>query len=298
MLVKKGLIFICIVFAIRLSAQVNFTPTYSQNRLPCDSVVYHINLHSIKQDSIKIGSNGFFRDTILPFVNQVFAPICISFELCEIDTFKDYNYNILTNEPNTSEENDILSMDYNPYVINVYWNEYLPKETFNGICKDASKKPAIFVARSASWQTLTPEYFAKQVLRYFGMPNTSSYAGSEELVNASNATVTADSIWDTPADPYRLLYPLGYGTSMVLPPNPEGPASFTAGFKYVNHYYFFHDNIRDANNEFYNPILDNLMSSYNFRGGNPFGSKCPVLTRGQYQYLARSERRCREIRWK
>lgn len=286
MKLKKGLVLFFMLFAIMQGeAQGNVSQSYSQHRIPCDSVVYHLNIFNIKNDSLTYNDEIVF-DTILPFLNIVFAPACISFKICKFDTIFDYNYYKMENEQFINEKDALLNMVYNPYVINVYWNYASTKETFNGICVPRSKQPAIFIANKADWRTHSYHYFAKQLLRYFGLRNTSSYPGDQELANATNGEFAADSIWDTPADPFFL----GNGNAMLMPSLSRRTDS---GF-----HYFYHDSIKDANGDFYNPMINNLMSPQKYKLDiDIYGSKCPILTRGQYQYIVTNERRCRSKRW-
>ena len=286
MKLKKGLVLLIMLFSIKKGvAQGNISQSYSQHRIPCDSVVYHLNVYNIKNDTLNY-NDEIVWDTILPYLNMVFAPTCISFKICKFDTINDYNYYKIENEQFVSERDALLDMEYNPYVINVYWNYTTTLETFNGICKKRSEKPAIFIANLALWRTHSYHYFAKQVLRFFGLRNTSSYPGDQELVDATNGEFAADSIWDTPADPFYI----GSGPSMMLPPL---AAATDSGFQY-----FYHNSITDANGDYYNPIFDNLMSPQKYRLLiDIYGSKCPILTRGQYQYIVTNERRCRSKRW-
>lgn len=275
---------IWIVFLLLLSgklwSQSSTIPYYSQHRLPCDSVVYHINFYNIAQDTgfTYYSDENVLHDTIMSFVNAIFNPACIYFKLCKVDSIADFNYYNLKDEDRLIEDTPLKRMYYNPYAINVYWTKSSYAVTYNGICKPFEEYPYIAVQSDPpSEKTFNPYNFARQLMYYFGMPHTSSTPTSKELVNGSNGEITADSIWDTPADPYYLV------TSFPI----ELPLSRS---------YFYYNTIKDANGEYYVPMYDNFMAPY-FVGRYSYGSVNNKLTKGQYQQLIRNERRCRHIRW-
>lgn len=247
---------------------------YPQYRIPCDSVVYHIQLFNIKRDTVKY-SNELGLNNILQFVNEVFKETCISFDFCHVDSVHDYNYFALNDESNTKEDIDLNNMYRYPYTINLFWTGDYSYTTFNGICKFNVDKPAIYLT------SLSGLGLARELCQYFGLATTPSAPGSMEWVDGSNGPYAADSVWDTPAEAYPLIGGITgvHIDSIELPPFPYDP-------------YFYHHPAKDAKGNYYNPMIRNLMSDYYTK------PKHPRLTREQYQFIIRNERRCRERRWK
>jgi hypothetical protein len=215
------------------------------------------------------------RDTL----NAYFKFTCIQFQICKIDTIHDYNYFKLDDDQNTLEGRDVRAMFYNPRAINVYWvgsgSILEPQETFYGLCEEKNKKPYINIS-STDFMAPKKTDICIQFYRYFGLPYTASYPTSVEFVNGSNGQVTADSIWDTPADP---------GTIAFAAPDTFKMPEPAPGLSYL------YTNRKDPNGDYYNPMVLNPMSIYRL------DAKLPFLTHEQYQVLVRNERQCRKRFW-
>lgn len=269
-----------ILFFILLILNNNFIygqiENYSQHRIPCEPTQYLINYFYIlkfkypkpeKQNDLNV------LTTFTNEINSLFAPTCIQFKVCKIDTIHDYNYYALKDDPKTNEVSDIVNQYYNPHAINIYWVADHQDQSFKGICWNLKSKPAIFIAYPNDLPE-SVQYFKVQMLKYFGLKSTASTTVSSELVNGSNGKIAADSLWDSPADPMGL--PLSSSDLVIIPPYP---------------FDFFYTNMKDANGDFYNPMIYNLMSVPQSL------SKCYELTREQYQLLIKNERQCRLKRW-
>lgn len=269
----KVLIYFLLILNFSLTSQIE---NYAQHRIPCEPTEYLINYHYVK--NFKYPLPEYQNDVANLYVftnelNKLFSPTCIQFKICKIDTIHDYNYFRLKDDPGLDEAKDIVNQYYNPYAINIYWVADYRDQTYKGICEDLNLKPSIFI----NYQLpilLSIQLFKVQMLQYFGLRSTASIPISSELVNGSNGKITADSLWDTPADPMGLPY--GVGEMFLTPYNP---------------YAFFYSTKKDANGEYYNPMIYNLMSiPQQFM-------KCTELTLGQYQQIIINDRQCRRKRW-
>lgn len=249
---------------------------YSQHRIPCEKSVYLLNYHFVMKynyPSPIVQNDVSDLYTLTNAINSVFAPTCIEFKICKIDTIYDYNYYNINDDKNTNEVLDIVNQNFNPHAINIYWVGDNKDQTFKGICDSQSAKPRIFIPYNSPILPLDQQFFQVQMLRYFGLPSTSSSTFSRELVNGSNGKIKADNIWDTPADPFGI---------------PGLPTDVTY---YPFQFAFYYTTKKDANGEYYNPMVYNLMNDAQF----PY--KCQELTRGQYQQLVINDRQCRRKRW-
>ena len=252
---------------------------YTKNKIPCEPVVYPIQFYYVHNHPLLGQRDGSFLTQIKDTLNNYFKPMCIQFQICKIDTIIDYNYFVLDDDQNTNERNDIRAMYYNPKAINIYWLNLNPPggitESFLGLCDEKNKKPYIFTVY-ANFQAPSKTSICVQLYRYFGLDYTASYPSSAEFVNGTNSLVTADSIWDTPADPGFLNFPSP--DTFTMPQVPPG-------ISYV------YTNRKDPNGDFYNPMVLNPMSIYNLN------QKQAWLTHEQNQKIILNERKCRKRFW-
>jgi hypothetical protein len=255
---------------------------YSKNRIPCERVVYPIHYyHVLPPHFIKPSkdTSSLNITALITGLNDQFKKTCIEFKLCKVDTIRDYNYNFQEDDPNTpAEDDDLLAMNYDQHSINVYRIKDTIKESFFGICWEKQKYPRVLLTYSDNpmIDISTLNKFTVQMCHYFGLSNTNSDDMNKEWVNTLNSSIKADSIWDTPADPLSfVINPIS--DTMVYP-------GTTPPFQY------YYSNRKDVNNEYYNPMVYNLMSD------NKIGmaDRCIELTHEQYQKIIRNERMCRK----
>lgn len=258
-----------------------FGQDYSKFRIPCEPVVYPIHYHHVISPHFTIPRDTSYLNIqgLIESLNIMFEPTCIQFQLCKSDTILDYNYFYYLDDPNTMEDYDMASMYNNPWAINVYRvKDLILKQTYMGNCK--YRLPYILVNYDDSVISVTTQNaFARQMFNYFGLSYTNSHDTSKEWVNTLNSHLTADSLWDTPADPISLT-----------------PTSFPDTLQYqgsIPPFEYYVSNRKDANGHFYNPMLYNLMAENKIR----LRDRCQILTHEQYQRVIRIERMCRKRFW-
>jgi len=212
---------------------------YSQTkrRLPCIdkkfSVVAHIVLDSLGNP------NMVEQDIYNNFnsLNNYFEPICVSFEVCEIRYISNSTYDI---HSETTHWQDLQTLYHQKNRINVFYvSEILDPVGVAGYAGLGSitnlNGSGLVLRKSSSLRTL-----AHEMGHYFGLRHTFEGSGSE-LVNGNNCTSAGDGICDTPADPFI-----------------EGDDVSN----YVDANCRFINTSLDANGEYYNPIVGNIMSYY------------------------------------
>lgn len=219
--------------------------------LPCINKKYHLAIHVVKD------SNDWMVPMIditnaIDSANSAFKPICISFEICTIDTILDYNFCEIT-----IEQIKDLSTQYSyQNRINLYFiTRYLMGKFTYGYCSGS-----VLSGKAADIILLNPKELSHELGHYFGLLDT--YLNQDELVNGSNCETAGDKICDTPADPYVQQTYL----------NP-----------YINNC-IFHYLKKDLNEEFYQPDVGNLMSYYKCRVGF---TKEQYLKMAENYYLAK-----------
>lgn len=275
---KLKMKYIAILYFFTIYTSTAFSQVDVIRRVPCENTVYTLQYYYIKNHDSLFQRNSIILNRLTDSLNKYFKPMCIQFQVCKIDTIFDYNYYKLTDFPdnNTNEIYDVKQLHYNPYAINVYWNGDYIDANYKGICIDRKEKPAIFITYGAAGSSDVLGY-CTLMFRYFGLKPTQSYTGSLEFVNKSNGEITADSVWDTPADPFGLYFFPSTDTFLH-------PASIPGlGYMYTNR--------KDPNGEYYNPMIYNPMSYYNI------STKKPIITNEQKLRIIANERRCRRIYW-
>ena len=228
-----------------------------QTKLPCIdkrfSIVAHVVKDSLGNTSI---SDQVINDNVNS-LNAVFAKICISFEVCDIRYIDNFRYNKLySNKGHWAH----LQQEYNQQnVINIYYVDSiidpLDAAGFAGlgaICNLQSN--GIVLTKYSSFGS---RVISHEMGHYFGLIHTFENSSiKEELVNGSNCKTSGDLICDTPADPYENVFEY-----LV-----DGNCKFIS-------------TKRDNNNQFYDPIVGNIMSYYS--------SKCDCgFTHDQYMRMA------------
>jgi len=205
--------------------------TTQQETLPCLNKKFTIVAH-IFRDSL--GGYGVTEDAIATAVadaNQFFAPICASFEVCAFlyhDNFQHDDY---------GKSAEIIKLYHQDYRINMYFVSILPD--FCGVCTGSvgsATNASIFIKKEGCVSSRT---VAHELGHFFSLAHTFEGNGAEN-VDGSNCTTAGDQICDTPADPYLALAPLGL---------------YVQDCRFIN-------TQTDANGEYYNPDLGNIMSYY------------------------------------
>lgn len=205
------------------------------------------------------------RDAI-DSANKDFAPICLSFTVCNfvyVDNYQYDIYHVMPNADNLDDETEMLDLYYKPRVINMYFvtdvpsdpqcgHAYMPPTPWNPDTVDlvVIKKPC-----------LPTKAISHELGHFFGLYHTFENTGSE-LVNGSNCTVAGDSLCDTPADPKGAV---------------DGGCNFTGPI------------FKDNNGDWYFPPVDNIMSYYD---------DCPCrFSREQYFRMAQQYLTYRSYLW-
>lgn len=215
--------------------------------LPCVNKKFQVYAHVILDS---LGVARFTPDNLrseLTNVNDAFAPICISFELCGIDTITNYEFD---STATPEEEAEIKTLFHVKNRINFYLVDQIFKEGVK-FCGFASRGG---IAAMNNGQVFISSGCATHELGHlFGLPHTFENPGSE-LVDGSNCETSGDEICDTPADPYTA--------------NPD--------IVWQNGCEFIWEGL-DPNGQYYQPDVGNIMSYYSCTCG---------FTRQQYIKMA------------
>ncbi|MFK8044161.1 MAG: hypothetical protein AB8B72_01600 [Crocinitomicaceae bacterium] len=226
---------------------------YSQQThepLPCVNKTFGIIVHIIRAYNGDPGiTQGLIEDNI-DKVNDIFDSICMSFEICEIRYINNYQYDDFSDN-----EFELMEVAYNEANrINLYF----AKSPIAG--KGYATQGGIDMLNSGGIVAMK-DYEAVDIAHllghYFGLYNTwqDSQLATAELVDGSNCATAGDSICDTPADPFDPFLLITW--------------------QHIFYPDFIFEGL-DANGDYFNPLVENIMSNYRKR--------C-FFTYGQYRRM-------------
>ncbi|MEJ6613926.1 MAG: M43 family zinc metalloprotease [Saprospiraceae bacterium] len=199
-----------------------------EKELPClnktFSVNFHVTLDSLRETSWTVEA----MEAQIDITNQYFSPICIKFELCNVDTLENWSWDSLSRDYRVDEINRLF---YEENRINIYLVDRFDDPTLCGFASG--------LGVSTSMIYLSGGCLPHEMGHLFGLPHTFAGSGVEN-VDGSNCDIAGDLICDTPADPYvedTQIQWLGENCEFI----------FTG---------------TDINGEFYQPDVGNIMSYY------------------------------------
>lgn len=188
---------------------------------------------------------GTIQDNINK-LNEDFAPMCVSFEICEFRFIDNFQYDTL--EVDALNEWEEMQVKYHEQSrINMFFVEEIMINdptfqcgfsTFEGITQ--IHNGGIVMLKSCI--DADSRAISHEMGHYFGLLNTFEGQGIE-LVDGSNCATEGDLLCDTPADPYIAGSPVGSWVNEA------------EGCRFIN-------NATDINGEFYVPDVGNIMSNY------------------------------------
>ena len=211
-----------------------------QAPLPCLNKKFTVVAHIVK-DSFGMTNktpadiNGHFLA-----VNEIFKPICVSFEVCEFKIIDNFQYDTLF-KVSGPKWDELLVKNKQERRINMVFVEHIDTNSMTSVAGFAAGSGIRTNAGGVAIIKGTgPMTIAHELGHYFGLLHTFEGNGIE-LVDGSNCETEGDQICDTPADPYRPFEPMN---------------------QYVDADCRFINTRRDANMQFYRPDVGNIMSYY------------------------------------
>jgi hypothetical protein len=250
------------------------------------SIVFYLLPDSAFFPVVQANYNAIVNQTITPFINHinnVFKPICVSFENCSTVVIPNYPFSAW-DQLNTDPI--VTSNWYTDRTINFY----LPVSASTTLANESGgyaypppanntvtpTKDVIVCELSVLTTSNNVSFMSSEPLHimghFFGLSNTfdelgppavpapPSQAVSGEFFDRTNCTTNGDQLCDTEADPY----PLQFNASMI----PNAPC-----------YYDKTPGQLDGKGQYYVPPVDNIMSRY--------GCRCK-FTQEQYNLMART----------
>ena len=222
----KRFLFLSILLSLGFS--LNAQLHYTNEDLPCVNKTFKVHVHLVKDSLDKVPVTLAELEQACEDASEKFAPICMRFELCQIDTIINYNFDSL---PHSREYFELGTKYGHKNRINVF----IMTTTF--IENKDTIAPICGLGGNHIWLSCLPA-FAHELGHFFGLPHTFEGEG-EELVDGSNCETHGDKICDTPADPHI----------QFEPPSINSDCEFI-GLQV------------DANGQHYIPQTGNIMSYY------------------------------------
>jgi hypothetical protein len=188
-------------------------------------------------------------NTMISSLNAAFAPIGVSFSLCEVEFISNFKYFVFFN---LTDEPEVNAMYNDANMINIY----CPDRVFVGNSIPAAVEVGGYSPLGGSTSNNTvlvakadSSVAIHELGHFFGLYHTFEDSNGLEYVNGSNCTLAGDLICDTEADFNGKIY-----------------ATAFLGCNYIG-------NLADGNGDPYSPMISNFMSY------SPCACK---FTRGQY----------------
>lgn len=230
-----------------------------KSELPCLNKAFNVVVHITKNEGDSLGVEPDSIAAVLARVNDLFAPICVSFTICETNIIENFQYDTVA----TYEWEELQVTYHRASKINIFWvAQFDFEDELCGVADSAGitnlESGGILMQKGGCVNEMA---VAHELGRYFGVPYTFG-VGEErtaEFVKSSNCESTGDNICDTPADPY------------ILEREPNEYVD-EASCRFTNQE-------RDSQGEWYVPHVGNIMSYY------PDVCKCE-FTDGQYRVMA------------
>lgn len=214
-----------------VNAQVTY---YSNTNLKCDERDFSVSVHLVLDSSGNSNISHSAIDDTLAIVNQYFEPLCWTFGRCKIDSIINYSFDTLDIHRYIK-----LQEHFNDdHMINLY---FVAQGYTTDVCHFANQDGMLEPDRASlvMWRSCTTKDLVHKLGHLFGLLDTWN-PSNPELVDGSNCTTAGDLLCSTPGDPF---------VPYSIIPFTDSECNFNVG-------------VQDANGEYYDPEVGNIMSYY------------------------------------
>jgi len=219
-----------------LCCGILFSSFNPRSELPCLDKKFSIMVHIVRDS---LGQPNVTEAAIqgeVDGVNGYFDEICVSFEICEFRYIDNFQWDTLETVGGI-DWSDMLTAHHEAYRINVFYVQHIIDPPgvagFAGLgAINNTEGGGICISKPGG-------ALLHEMGHYWGLPHTFEGNGTE-LADGSNCQTEGDGFCDTPGDPYVPFDPSSdYETDCI-----------------------FDSQLTDANGDFYDPDVGNIMSYY------------------------------------
>jgi len=231
---KFGFLILMLLTFVGVTAFLSFSP---KSELPCLDKRFSVQVHIVKDS---LGEANITENDIIGQFNSIngyWENICVSFEVCDFNYIDNFQWDTLI-EAGGDRWSQMVTAHHQEYRINVFYVENVEDGAagFAGLgAINNTQGDGILMTKAGGAGTL-----AHEMGHYWGLPHTFDMDNGAELVDGSNCETAGDGICDTPADPY-------------IDPGESGDYETDCIFTSL---------LTDANGDFYDADVGNIMSYY------------------------------------
>ena len=197
-------IFLLLLCSNVLFAQTSRPLVTQKSELPCLNKTFNVVVHVVENEEGDIGvSLDSIADKIAK-VNELFAPICVGFTICEVKTIENYQYDSVK----VFEWEELQVTYHQANKINIFWvSQFDFEKELCGVTELGDitnlESGGILMMKG---ECVNEFAIAHELGRFFGLPYTfgDGEERTTELVKGGECATGGDLICDTPADPYIL----------------------------------------------------------------------------------------------
>ncbi len=248
---KLSAVLIAFCFCNNLSSQVLYDGTDCVNKE--FQVIAHVAVDSSMRAPLY---NQEDIDSILVITSAFFDRICLSYILCEYHVLEDdYTLGIIRSQPVSVETRlkELRNRFSMRRRINIFFLSSIEDiECGTGTYQGISTLLDANVFLEQDCEEGIHQQLAHQLGHVLGLLDTYS-ADEIELTDGSNCSTAADRLCDTPADPY--------GQNYISPQDSVRMLTQDLNTEFLSDCTFIYE-LRDPNDQFYNPLVANIMSGY------------------------------------
>jgi len=208
-----------------------------RSELPCLNKRFSILVHIVKDTLGMPNVTEAEIQSEVDGMNAYFDDICVSFEICEFNYIDNFQWDTL-DAVGGFRWNQMLTAHHEDFRINVFYVQHIIDPP--GVAGFADLGGINNTGGGGICVKKPGGALLHEMGHYWGLPHTFEGNGTE-LADGSNCQTEGDGFCDTPGDPY-------------VPFDPPGD--------YINGDCIFVSMLQDANGQFYDPDVGNVMSYY------------------------------------
>ncbi len=220
-----------------LAGGVSLLSFVPRSELPCLDKRFSVQVHIVLDSLGEANITETDIEEQFNSINGDFDDICVSFEVCDFNYIENFQWDTME-EAGNYQWNQMLDAHHQDFRINVFYIEFIEDGAagFAGLgAINVTDGNGICMTKAGGAGTLLHE-----MGHYWGLEHTFSTDNGAELADGSNCATAGDLICDTPADPYV---------------DPGESSDYETNCIFVSQ-------LTDANGDFYDPDVGNIMSYY------------------------------------